>query len=163
MINSLLLLRRLRKHLKLNRSQLELIQLKKLKALLHHAYENVPYYKALFDSVGIKPGEIKDVGDLHKIPTTGKIKLQSLNLEEILVGGISVDRCVVDVIFHERGLPNSVSHIYQDFYGVRIQANRSTSDCLRHKVCLRKGTLVSAPGYLQEKLHTGSDGSRETD
>jgi phenylacetate-CoA ligase len=115
MINSLLLLRRLRKHLKLNRSQLELIQLKKLKALLHHAYENVPYYKALFDSVGIKPGEIKDVGDLHKIPTTGKIKLQSLNLEEILVGGISVDRCVVDVTSGSTGIPLKVYFTKEDY------------------------------------------------
>ena len=39
-----------------------------LKTIVHHAYETVPYYKQLFDSISLKPNDIKSKDDLYKIP-----------------------------------------------------------------------------------------------
>jgi phenylacetate-CoA ligase len=38
-----------------SREQLEAYQLEQLSKLLHHAYENVPYYRRVFDERGLKP------------------------------------------------------------------------------------------------------------
>ena len=47
-------------------SQLEQLQQKKLRALLEHAYENVPYYHKVFRELGLKPEDIKTTSDLIK-------------------------------------------------------------------------------------------------
>lgn len=40
----------------------------RLNKLINHAYNNVKYYKVLFDKNNIKPGNIKTLEDLRKIP-----------------------------------------------------------------------------------------------
>jgi phenylacetate-CoA ligase len=47
-------------------------QFVKMKALLDHAYRNVPYYNTLFTSIKLKPDDIRNFGDLHKIPLLTK-------------------------------------------------------------------------------------------
>lgn len=51
-----------------NLSELQALQLEKLKHLLNHCYENVQYYRKLFDEINFKPSEIKGLEDLHRIP-----------------------------------------------------------------------------------------------
>ena len=82
-LSSLLDLHRLRKEQWLGTKELEEIQRKKLVALIKHAYQNVSYYRKLFDSAGIRPEDIKTVKDLPKIPITIKSTLQSLPITEI--------------------------------------------------------------------------------
>lgn len=53
-------------------AQLEEVQQKKLCVLLEHAYKNVPYYTKLFDTLRLKPGDIKDIEDLNKLPLLRK-------------------------------------------------------------------------------------------
>ena len=53
-------------------SQLDEIQQKKLRALLEHAYKNVPYYTKLFDDLRLKPSDIRDKEDLNKLPLLKK-------------------------------------------------------------------------------------------
>ena len=50
------------------RERLEEYQLQKLGRLLNHAYENVPYYKKVFDERGLNPKDIQDFNDLRKLP-----------------------------------------------------------------------------------------------
>jgi phenylacetate-CoA ligase len=49
-------------------SELESFQKKRLRSLLTHSYENVPYYHRMFNSLGLKPQDIKSVSDLKKLP-----------------------------------------------------------------------------------------------
>lgn len=51
-----------------SKEQIENFQLQKLKKLVNHAYENVPYYNKLFDKIGFKPEDFKSLKDLEKIP-----------------------------------------------------------------------------------------------
>lgn len=39
---------------------------------IQHAYDHIPYYHKLFDSLGIKPEEIREMKDLKKIPVLTK-------------------------------------------------------------------------------------------
>jgi len=54
------------------RPALEALQLKRLQAMLDRVYANVPFYKASFDLLGIKPSVVKSLGDLQKLPFTTK-------------------------------------------------------------------------------------------
>ncbi len=47
-------------------------QQKKLRALLKHSYENVPYYKELFTKLRLKPEDIRMIEDLAKLPILEK-------------------------------------------------------------------------------------------
>ena len=48
------------------------LQWEKLKKLLYHAYENVPYYRSLFDNNNIKPQSIANENDFKRIPLLTK-------------------------------------------------------------------------------------------
>lgn len=51
-----------------SKERLEAYQLEQLSKLLNHAYENVPYYRKVFDDRGLKPEDIQDFDDLQKLP-----------------------------------------------------------------------------------------------
>ncbi len=48
-----------------------------LREIVAHAYAKVPYYRRLFDSLKIKPGEIRHLEDLRRIPILDKQILRS--------------------------------------------------------------------------------------
>ncbi len=56
--------------------ELRSLQLKRLKATLHHAYAYSPVYRAKFDAVGIHPDDCKSLADLSKFSFTAKSDLR---------------------------------------------------------------------------------------
>jgi phenylacetate-CoA ligase len=56
--------------------ELRALQLERLRWSLRHAYENVPYYRKLFDVSAIHPDDLKDLSDLAKFPFTSKATLR---------------------------------------------------------------------------------------
>ena len=56
--------------------ELRSLQLKRLKATLHHAYAYSPVYRAKFDAVGIHPDDCNSLADLSKFPFTAKSDLR---------------------------------------------------------------------------------------
>ncbi|WP_313033798.1 phenylacetate--CoA ligase PaaK [Massilia alkalitolerans] len=59
-----------------SRDELQALQLERLKWSLHHAYENVPYYRAAFDAAGVHPEDLKSLSDLARFPLTDKKTLR---------------------------------------------------------------------------------------
>jgi phenylacetate-CoA ligase len=60
-----------------SRDEIAGLQLKRLKATLAHAYNNVAHYKQAFDQAGVHPGELKTLADLQKFPFTTKADLRN--------------------------------------------------------------------------------------
>ena len=56
--------------------ELRVLQLERLRWSLKHAYENVPYYRRLFDTAAVHPDECKNLSDLAKFPFTSKADLR---------------------------------------------------------------------------------------
>ena len=56
--------------------ELRSLQLKRLRATLHHAYANSPVYKAKFDAAGVHPDDCQSLADLGKFPFTTKADLR---------------------------------------------------------------------------------------
>ena len=61
---------------KVSIDELRALQLKRLKATLHHAYANSPVYHAKFDAAGVHPDDCKSLADLAKFPFTTKKDLR---------------------------------------------------------------------------------------
>ncbi|MCK5559768.1 MAG: phenylacetate--CoA ligase family protein, partial [Thermoplasmata archaeon] len=55
-----------------SRERLEELQNKRLKALIRHAYKNVPYYHKMFKQLRLLPIDIKTTKDLSKLPLLTK-------------------------------------------------------------------------------------------
>lgn len=96
-------------------SALTAMQNEKLKKLVNHAYNNVPYYRHLFDSVGLKPGHIQIIEDLRKIPITTKKNMQNLSLQEILSRNVDLQNCVHITTSGSTGRPLTLFYSKKDF------------------------------------------------
>jgi phenylacetate-CoA ligase len=57
---------------KWNASELQALQEERLRVLIRHAYENVPYYRRVFDERRLKPSDVRTPTDLYKLPVLTK-------------------------------------------------------------------------------------------
>jgi len=125
-IASCMTLHRLRKNQWLKPSELEEIQRRKLKRIIKHAYENVKYYRKLFDSVGVKPEDIRTVEDLCKIPILTKSQLQNLPKDEITAQNFEKKRFVTERTSGSTGMPLDIILTEKEkefFYILRTRAH----------------------------------------
>jgi len=60
----------------MDRNEMSALQLSRLKDLVRRAYDNVPFYRNRFDSMGLKPEHVKTLKDIEKIPFTTKNDLR---------------------------------------------------------------------------------------
>lgn len=59
-----------------SRGEMAKIQLERLKATVEKVYNNTPFYKELFDQLGLKPANIQSLEDIRKLPFTKKVNLR---------------------------------------------------------------------------------------
>jgi len=59
-----------------SRDELQALQLSRLQWTLERVYRNVPHYRQAFDAAGVKPGDVKSLADLAKLPFTTKADLR---------------------------------------------------------------------------------------
>ncbi|MDZ5633602.1 glycosyltransferase [Janthinobacterium sp. GMG1] len=71
------LLRRLERSQWWSAQQLEEWQLARLRALLRHAAEHVPHYRALFARSGFDPEQVRQLADLSRLPLLRKVDIAS--------------------------------------------------------------------------------------
>src|SRR3989339_824014 len=68
----------------IKRGKLEALQLKRLKETATRVYNKVPYYKKLFKSKGVTPGDIRTINDISKLPFTTRDDLQKNYPDKLL-------------------------------------------------------------------------------
>ena len=56
--------------------ELRALQLERLRWSLAHAYAHVPAYRRLFDAAGVRPDDVRSLGDLSGVPFTTKADLR---------------------------------------------------------------------------------------
>ena len=74
-----------------SREKLEEYQMNELLKLLAHSYNNVSYYKKIFDKLNLKPGDIKSIKDLQKLPFLTR-EIVGKNKEELMAKNYSRNR-----------------------------------------------------------------------
>ncbi len=60
----------------MSRDKIHELQSERLVKQVKHVYDNVPYYRAKLDAIGIKPEDIHGIEDLHKLPFLSKDDLR---------------------------------------------------------------------------------------
>ena len=108
LISELYQLRRLMSNQWLSLSELNELRNRKLRAVVKYAYENVPYYQNLFDSVGLKPKDVQATKDLIKIPITSRTVVQRQSPDQIISRGVDSERCIKLRTSGTMGIPLTV-------------------------------------------------------
>ncbi len=81
------------------------LQTKKLRSILVHAYDNVPFYHEKFRNAGLRPCDLQSLDDLHKIPLTTKTELQTSPLNKMIAQGVRLETCVESRTSGSTGIP----------------------------------------------------------
>ena len=105
---------RLRQQQWLRPEKLQALQQNKLGKLIRHAYDQVPYYRQLFDSIRVKPEDIRTVRDLGHLPVTTKALFQSLPLAEVTARNVDLNRCVRSRTSGTLGIPLTLYYRKED-------------------------------------------------
>jgi len=74
-----------------SREKLEEYQMQQLSKLLSDAYENVPYYRKVFDERGLQPKDIQNFNDLRKLPYLTKEDVRN-NLNDLMAKNLPKSR-----------------------------------------------------------------------
>jgi phenylacetate-CoA ligase len=83
-------------------------QEERLRAVVHHAYERVPYYRRLFDAHGLRPGHIRTLADLTNVPITSRADLQLSVVRDVVAAGIEPDRLITNSTSGSSGEPLTI-------------------------------------------------------
>lgn len=70
----------------LTREEIRVLQEKRLKSKVEYIYANSPFYRRKFDEIGLEPGDIKNLEDIDKIPTTDKSQLRDTVVKSVQEG-----------------------------------------------------------------------------
>jgi phenylacetate-CoA ligase len=66
-----------------SKKQIEADQFSQLCQLISHAYQNVPYYRRVFDERKLKPADVRSLDDLGKIPILTRASIRE-NLDDLI-------------------------------------------------------------------------------
>jgi phenylacetate-CoA ligase len=67
-------------------------QTARLRALLRHAYETVPFYRRRFDEAGFHPDQFRTLDDLQRVPLTPKADIRLATDEEAIANNCDPSR-----------------------------------------------------------------------
>jgi len=116
------------RHHNLGREKIVEFQAKRLRRLIKHAYENVPYYRNLFDRNGIKPADIQTADDLPNIPITTKEDLRSLPANEVTASSADPQSLIVRRTSGSTGEPFSIRRTWLEERILGMHRLRSMHD-----------------------------------
>ncbi len=66
----------------LPRGKLQELQLKKFQRIFKWTYENSKFHKALYDDAGIKPGDVRSLGDIRQVPKVEKAMMRGIQCKD---------------------------------------------------------------------------------
>lgn len=110
--------------LRLGRSQwlehdaLQRLQAQKLRRLVRHAYDTVPFHRRRFDAAGIDPGDICTPADLQYLPVTTRADLQACDAADLTSSTFAGAALVAEHTSGSTGRPFSM-HFDRRFVAVR--------------------------------------------
>lgn len=91
------------------------LQNERLRKIIHHAYNNVAYYRGIFDRAKVKTSDIGCAEDLHKIPILEKDTVRN-DLNSLVARNISKREMV---LMHTSGTTGSPLNLYNSLDGLR--------------------------------------------
>ncbi len=134
----------------LDRLQIKTIQERKLRKVINHAYENVPYYKRLFEKAKIALVDIKSIEDLKRIPVTNKSDLQAFGPDFITSSAFSPNELKHELTSGSTGKPFTM-HFDRDFVLTRDALFLRALTTAGYRLD-KKLLLVTSPGKQKRAI-----------
>jgi phenylacetate-CoA ligase len=78
-----------------SRESIRRYQLERLRALIEHAYANVPLYAQRYRSAGVRPADLRTLEDLRWFPTVSKDDVLAAYPDGALARGLDLRRCLI--------------------------------------------------------------------
>lgn len=110
---------------------------KKIRRILYHAYENVPFYKMMFDEHGITPKDFQSIEDLQKFPIITKTDLKKNFPTKVKAKNIPKKRFYLESTSGSTGMPfqffidksassvrNASRFLFNDWAGIQPASKR---------------------------------------
>ncbi|MFC1839991.1 phenylacetate--CoA ligase family protein [Thermodesulfobacteriota bacterium] len=94
----------------LSKENLQSYQEQRLSRIIKQAYQHVPYYRSLFNEMGLRPSDIRHIDDLKKLPLLSKDTLRQHNSSFIAENAASYN----PVIYKTSGTTGTPVEIYLD-------------------------------------------------
>ena len=145
-----------------NREQIEAFQIRRLRSLVRHAYECVPYYRRLFNQAKLKPEDIRSLADLSRIPVSTRAGLQEVPMEEIVARSYDPRKLVANPSSGSTGEPLIVwrtwfeQRLLQAFrlrahmaLGLRLRDHRADVILTRRQCPVQPGPFCPWSGLLK--------------
>ena len=91
-----------------SREQLEAFQSRRLRELVRHAFERVPFYRDLFRQHGLQPSDIHGIQDLHRLPFAHRSQMQERPDSDLVAAGCNPERLIVHRTSGATGAPFTI-------------------------------------------------------
>lgn len=120
---------------------------RRVRELVRHARDNVPYYRRLFDEHGLRPDEIRGVADLPRVPITTRAALQQAQIEDRVCRGVDPDRLVMHRTGGSSGRPLVILRTWLEerllgLFRVRAQHDAGMRITDRRVIVRHTGTFI---------------------
>ena len=118
---------------KLEAHEVRAFQDQRLRELVRHAYDCVPFYRKHYDDHGVDPRAISGVEDLERLPIITKRMLQALPIEQRLARGTNQRSLILRKSSGSSGEPFVVARTWMEerSLGLLRCARCSTWDIVR--------------------------------
>lgn len=101
-------------HPRASRQQVASFRVRRLRAMVAHAYRSVPYYRALFDRAGLTPGDIRTIGDLERIPISAREDMQRAAPDQITARGLDPSALIQHATSGSSGRPLTMRRTWME-------------------------------------------------
>ena len=126
----------------LSRSEIEALQLERLKATVSHCYEGSAFYRKRMDGIGMEPSDIRSLDDLRRIPFTTKQDLR--DTYPFGIASVPLKQCVrLHSSSGTTGNPTVVLHSARDL----DQWANAVARCLWMVGCRPEDVFQNTSGY----------------
>ncbi len=95
MVPTYLALRQLRRSARSSPDSLHTLRARRLRSLVHHAWRDVPWLRALWQAAGVDPAAVRELDDIARLPFTSKALLRDVPIADRLARGADPERCSV--------------------------------------------------------------------
>ncbi len=125
------------RHPRASREQVARFQARKLRVLVEHAFERVPFQRRRMGAAGITPRDLRTPADLVRLPVTTKAEMRAQSLTDLVARGVDPERLILRYTTGSTGEPTCVrrtelgDHLLQLF---RIRTMRLAGARVRDRV-----------------------------
>ena len=135
-----------------NPDRIRVFQDERVRRLVEHAWDRIPYYRRLMEAAGLRPADIRTRAALARFPVTRRRDLQGVPLDDLIAPGVKLGSTPLRLLPHRIGL----------FRMSNIDLNLGPEETLQRLKKLRPQVIYGIPNMLEMLVRTAPPGELES-